>query len=849
VNLRALPKETTLRFALVVFVVFASALALEESLWYTLYLDHANEVLQRCRSSRPGLAGNRETMACVRSSEHARVIWTVAWAVVVLALGIVGAAVGSAARRRRLRRLPVDRLARTIDLSADVAATNRMDSLPLLWRPGRPIATARADGIRQQYVEVGLTWLGVVYSDETSARAILEHEYAHHRLRDVLPSRITLWTGYALLAAAVPFVAAVWTVGAGTATTALARLAAAGVVVAVARAATLRAREFDADREAARDAPDGMVRALNGAVRAGGPAPTWRRRLTRLVAHHPSAETRLAAVARPATRFGLRASDGALVGLATAITGPVLARLWRGWFQIGDPNLYGELIGWATVGVFMGGWMAIVMVRAVAAEADGEQLRIAPFSLAMALSALVGRLVFSMPLYQPMESLPRTFTDVGATVLFVLALAAAVVWLRGFVEAWLATRVADSGRTAALVPVVAGGALVGGLLVGVLANVLQTSRPYALNRRLTGLDPNEPFTLLSILRAQADTPWVLTMLVVAAATPILLLLLPTNGRRRLPSWLQEDPSPAAEPTASSGADDENPAPAKPALQIALAMAGLGALCAVAGLAAAMGEGDGLERSWYVAANTATMRLTLVGGIVGTAGATVALMVDRVRAPLAALAAAAGSVPAGAGLWLMLRDEPGRGVAAPRLFETVAEVLTVAVVVALLGATLVILAVRRPVAGRAQRTATGLAVPVLATFVLLVPVQWTREARPSAADDRAHYQFVFTTQADMPAVEEGCSNGTLSPEMLERVEHARGRLGEILNTPSTAEVHEVHELLLGTFDACTMALRDALENAGRRDETLFATFENRYAAFRGAYLSAGLTVPGTLSVEL
>jgi hypothetical protein len=790
---RPLPKETTLRFVLILFVVLMASVAITESLWYTVYGDHAGAVLLQC-SNAASTNGGFDSAAfarCQRSSEHERVLWTVAWAIAVLAVGTVAAMVASSVRRRRLTPVPLERMPAVGTLVSDVTAGG--PSLTLLWQPKRPIGMARADGIVSPYVEVGPAFLSWSFGRPAAARAVLQHEYAHQRRHDVLPARVTWWCGYAFLLPVVPFAITVWDVGATTATTALARLAVAGALVAVSRAAVLRAREHDADLDAAFAQPEGIDDALGATpeVPAG-----WHRWL-RPLAHHPARDERRQAVADPARTCSLRPSDAVMVGLAAALAGPALSRLWRGWFQYGEPALRSEMFGWGVVGMVLGAWLAAMVLRAVAgSRASGSPLHAVRFSWALAAAVLVGRYVFSSPLYLDVEPVPRTLLGIAASIALALGLVVVVLWLRGFTDPWLDTGLAERSPAWCARPIVLGGALVGGVVLGVLANLQQLAQQVE-QTRVPGLEPNRPLTLVTVFITQLDAPLVTASIVVLAAAPIILVLLRPREGGRLPSWL------------SATAEDVAPRPSVASLsRWALAgglVAGLASTAAFAVYTFGWDPVGSLDdRGWYASTTTAYASMGIAAGVVALSAAAVALVVTRAHLPLSALTAGVGTVVAAVGVTVVQSLDRGE-VQAGDIDDVLVDIVTLAVIGALLVAALVV-ALRWGGTLRGPWRWLLVVVPVLSSIVLVGVGVQALTAMPSRQTDVDHFSFVFDlTRDDILLALGACVGREVTDSSITSAHRAQARLKNTASVPARPETRAVHAALLTVVDSCTRAL--------------------------------------------
>ena len=832
---RSLPKETTLRFVLIVFVVLASLLAIGESLWYTVYQDHGSDVVLRCASEAQAegttdLARFRE---CQRPSEHERVVWTVGWTAVFLAGAVAAAAGGSALRRRGLTAVPVERMPAVASLSSEVSSmAGRRRPLPLFWRPSKPVAMARADGVTGQYVEVGPAFLAWAHSRPDAAGAVLQHEYGHHQLRDVLPSRITLCSGYVLAVAVVPFAVTVWDVGSKTAVASLLRLAVAGLLVAAARAAVLRAREIDADLESADRWPAGIVAAIGPSA----PERPWWRRVVDVFAHHPSAAHRQQAVAAPARICRLRVSDAVLVGLASALAGPVVSRLWRSWFQFGEPAFRAELVGWGLVGLVLGAWLAAMILRAAcAARATGERLGIARFAWVLGLSVLFGQYLFATPLYLPVDALPRTLLGVIALASLGLGLVVALLWTRGFVELWLDTALAQRSRGWGTVPVVVGGSAIGALLLGVLGNFEETTKQAALLGSTVGLDPARPFTIVEVFLTQVSAVWVTVLLVMAAVVPLAVLTLRVGTAGGLPAWLHGE----------GAAPGHEAWPARRLVAAALLSAVVGGIAGTCAFALYTWVWDPIghvaDRGWYEQISTAFASQGIAAAVVAAAAAGGALVVGRAQVPLAGLAGGVGAVLVSVGLVVTRWIDSGHGDF-DRFDDVLVDVFTLALVGALLGAALVVACGGGGVLRGASR-ALALLVPVAGAVVMTAVGVQAIDARPSHQQDLGHLELVMTfTQSDVQAMASACAGATpVTREAVAAGRRVQTRFEEPDTVPSRADVRPVHRAFLAVVKTCVAGLEAAYERGDATiDPGTAAKANDQAEEFQALATAAGLS---------
>jgi hypothetical protein len=782
-EVRTLPKESSARLILAVLAFVAASIAAGESVWYTVYNDAANATVRRCITGEAAPTESRARLECRRADERDRVLWTLAWGPVALGAAIVTAASGSRWRRRHLQPVPLDRLPALARLSGETAASTGSGlALPLLWRPARPVATARADGISERYIEVGPSFLGLALTAPLRAKAVLRHEYAHHRLRDVFPSRVLLAAGYVGLALTVPFVLTIWEVGFSVSLSAL-RLTVVVGIVAAARAGVLRAREFDADLWAAGDDSEDLRMAL---VPASAPVPKLKR-LRAPFAHHPSPSARAAALREPWRRTQPSMVDAVLAGLTAAVAGPVISRLARDWFQFGDPALYADVIGWAITGGVLGGWLAMVVTRGLVGSRDREKpLRLAAFSWTLAAAVLVGGVVFSFPLYVPVRSVPGTLVGILGDIVLAMGLVIGTLWLRGVVEWWLEAPASEARPRWRRVPILAGAAVTG-LLLGVLATLESSTQRLDANpelAQLLGRGAGEPLTFVTLIHVVASEWFSLALTGLAVVVPIGL-------------WFVARSQP-------EGAS----VPFVRAVLIGLGGTVLGLVTLAIYRSGWNPIATAHQNGWYATVLSAYASQAIVGGVVASASSVVPLIAVRARLPLSVLAATVGALPAGVGTWVLL-DAP-----AGELLTIVRDVVVIAVLGAFLGASVVeTFSHRVRAGGRSVGVAAG--VPVVAAMVLVAVGVSAAQARPSQATDDTY----FLNWLQRPGVAAGlvqlqsACQGPIDPSAQSDLKAFRSQLAEPMGRPGTPELRQMSDSLFTIVDICVEATTQAV-SAGR-----------------------------------
>ncbi|HEX5800070.1 MAG TPA: M48 family metalloprotease, partial [Gaiellaceae bacterium] len=324
------PSETTFRFGLLVTAVLGANLYVWN--WIsTVVADRGSEVEQfrECLDVSPESIGARTPeefsaaadafSACVEEANANVVAWMLGGTagLIVVAAAFVLAAPRWIERRRRLVPLPEEDapavLARLREL---VRETGLKEEPRFLWNPLDAAPTGLAYGYAGTY-SVALTG-GLVtkqVADPPAFDAVVRHELAHIRNRDVTTTYATVALWYAFLVAAVaPFLLTLLDEPADFVGGLGLRLLALAVLVYGTRNAVLRSRELYADLRAseAEGRSGGLRRILGGLPSIGGV-------LDRLRALHPSPAERLATIddTRPLFRFSPLVAFGS--GVAATI--------------------------------------------------------------------------------------------------------------------------------------------------------------------------------------------------------------------------------------------------------------------------------------------------------------------------------------------------------------------------------------------------------------------------------------------------------------------------------------------------------------------------------------------------
>ncbi|MEV5821598.1 M56 family metallopeptidase [Micromonospora harpali] len=348
-------------------------------------------------------------------------------------------------------------------------------------------------------------------------RAVVRHELAHLRNRDVDRTVLALLSGWAfVLVVAVPLLAFVavrtpallWPVGW--------RLAVAVALLWLVRAAVIRAREHHADVRASVAGPDRTDPPFHPQAfperepSAGGPLGPARRAWWRLLRLHPTNRDRADVVRRPEALLRAGAVEALAAGVTVGVSLPYLSTITTN--LLGGDRLHGlllasALLGALTVTVVGTGLWRQTLVSLVTGTPLPTGVR--P-GLALAAGIAGGELV-AAPLSDDATwpSILRQFPAQGVLALVLLALGCLLFarWSVASAAAWLPSA---AGRT--LTPAVRAGQALAALAFGAGLTAWSTGTSVA--------GTGAPVALPVGVFGSALDPWVLLPLLAAAAYPL-----------------------------------------------------------------------------------------------------------------------------------------------------------------------------------------------------------------------------------------------------------------------------------------------------------------------------------------
>ena len=445
----AFPSDTTFRFVLLVVAVLGSTLYIWDWIYFAAGDNAATYAQAAAACQEPTATANfdewtsrqRTYAECTQEASRPTVSWMLGGAALVLVLAVVLTLLQPWWMRRRMRLRPLTKA----DAPAVVATVRQLaaeaglrEAPTLVWDPLDAAPTGLAFGHAGRYT-VALTGGLVVRAttDPAAFRAVVLHELAHIRNRDVDLTYFTVSLWYAfLLGALLPFTLTLFDEGLDTVFDVGWRVAALAALVYLTRNAILRSREVYADVRASASpgAADALARLLAALPR---PRTTG---LSRLVRVHPDPSSRVAAIldTGPLFRLDLVTAFGA--GVAATIAYETTVSLVS---SLVSDVLTMRLLAALAFAPAIIGVVGVAVWRASFAQlADGRRPPPTwPLGLALAAGMMIGpelalvRIVATGddPILRELLEGRGIAWALGLTVAIVLVLA----WIRAGADAWL----------------------------------------------------------------------------------------------------------------------------------------------------------------------------------------------------------------------------------------------------------------------------------------------------------------------------------------------------------------------------------------------------------------------------
>jgi Zn-dependent protease with chaperone function len=462
----AFPSDTTFRFGLLIAAVLGANLYVWQWIAITSRTDDAEHIAatRACLT----LLGTDAFTPCTNALYRYQVGWMLGGTagLLVVAVALMLAAPLWITRRRKLRRLEHADAPAVVDRVAELAREQELDPPRIFWNPLDASSGGLAFGHPGRYsVAIGGGLVVKHATDRPAFDAVIRHELAHIRNRDVGITYFTLAVWYAfLLVAVLPFFLTL--IGQGDVfVDASWRIAALAALVYLTRNAVLRSREVYADVRAS--VPDGRDGALRRVLES---LPAQSDHLVaRLRAVHPLPKQRIEALEDTRPLFPLGAVAAFAAGLAATIAFDSVAQLLSTYIDDGFDLRF--LAGLVLVPLAAGVVGVAIWRQAFAAHAEGKAPD-APWVDALAFAA--GFLLGPELALQQIAVVDQTFfrdsldgTGLPYTLAFVGVLLLVVAWIRASASWWVR---ALGGRRPTLA--MAAGVLVAGIALTTLISVV-----------------------------------------------------------------------------------------------------------------------------------------------------------------------------------------------------------------------------------------------------------------------------------------------------------------------------------------------------------------------------------------
>jgi Zn-dependent protease with chaperone function len=463
----AFPSDTAFRFGLLIAAVLGANLYVWQ--WIASTSRSPEEHLsgtQACLDVVP--QGSEAFSSCVSQLYRYQATWMLAGTagLLVVAAALMLAAPLWITRRRKLRRLTEADAPAVVERVAELAREQELDPPRIFWNPLDTSSGGLAFGHPGRYsVAIGGGLVVKHTTDRPAFDAVLRHELAHIRNRDVGITYFTLAVWYAfLLVALLPFLITIVDQS-DLLTSVTWRTAALAALVFLTRNAVLRSREVYADvRASVPDGPGGALRRVLEALPSGSASL-----LARLRGVHPLPAQRLAVLEDTRPLFPLGAIAAFAAGLAATIAYDSVVQLLSTY--VDEPFDLRFVAGLVLVPLAAGVVGVAIWREAFAAHAAARQPD-SPWidALAFAAGFLLGPELALQGVVQIEGTvLQNAFDGVGLPYLiaFVGGLLLVVAWMRTSASWWVR---ALGGRrpTAAM----AAGVVIAGIALTSLASIV-----------------------------------------------------------------------------------------------------------------------------------------------------------------------------------------------------------------------------------------------------------------------------------------------------------------------------------------------------------------------------------------
>jgi Zn-dependent protease with chaperone function len=493
----AFPSDTTFRFLLLIVSVVGVSLFLFNWTYFNVAdtRREAVEALACLQQNETALRSARSPADLARTAEAAQRCHSVTnrtrgtfilGGVATLLLTATALYIAAPWWKLRRRRLIPFTAEDDPDVAAELDALSRTSGLEetpqFVWNPLDPVPTGLAFGrVGRRYVALSGGLVTRYYTDRPAFRAVVLHELAHLRNRDVDKTYFTVALWYAfLLVAVLPFLPTLldehWDAAASLGW----RLAVLTGFVYFTRNAVLRAREVYADvRASVNESPPGGLRRVLVSL-----AERPRRLRDRLLGVHPDPAARARALDETGPLFSLTLLEAFAAGIAATIAYhevvTVISFYNSGWTS----TYWWSALAFAPLAVGVvgfGAWRA-AFARLTRGQGSGDAWRL---GVALGAGFIVGeRLSFSTFFGVEDTILSADWSNVVWALIVLAGLGLFVAWMASAAALWLPVAGQRSPRWTSVVALGAGG-LVLTIAMGIFFQVRSTRAAIDFSTALT----------------------------------------------------------------------------------------------------------------------------------------------------------------------------------------------------------------------------------------------------------------------------------------------------------------------------------------------------------------------------